>query len=86
MTIRARHSADAPVLEVIDTGVGIPAEEQHRLFERFTPTRRSERGEIQGIGRGLTMVRAVAEAHGGSATLTSTPGAGTTVRITLPAL
>ena len=75
------HCGTELVLAVSDGGRGIPAEEQARLFERFVRTGdRSTRG----AGLGLAIVRAVAEAHGGHASLESSPGAGTVVRIVLP--
>ena len=70
------------VLSVSDGGRGIPAEDQSRLFDRFA---RSGDRRARGTGLGLAIVRAVAEAHGGRATLESTPGIGTVVRIVLPA-
>ncbi|OLC08310.1 MAG: hypothetical protein AUH42_01825 [Gemmatimonadetes bacterium 13_1_40CM_70_11] len=70
---------------VTDTGVGIPAEQLPRVFERFY---RGEpaRHEAQGAGLGLAIARWIADAHGASIDITSTPGAGTTVKVTFPAL
>jgi two-component system OmpR family sensor kinase len=69
------------VLAVSDGGQGIPPEDQARLFERFV---RSGDSSSRGAGLGLAIVRAVAEAHGGRASLESTPGIGTVVRVVLP--
>ena len=69
------------VIAVSDGGRGIPPEEQDRLFDRFA---RSGDRRARGAGLGLAIVRAVAEAHGGRASLESTPGVGTVVRIVLP--
>ncbi len=68
---------------VTDTGVGIPAEQLPRVFERFY---RGEpaRHEAQGAGLGLAIARWIADAHGASIDITSTPGAGTTVRVGFP--
>jgi signal transduction histidine kinase len=63
---------------VRDDGVGIPAELQDRVFEPLFSTR------PEGTGLGLTVARRVAVAHGGDLALESTPGEGTTVRVTLP--
>ncbi|SDN44956.1 Signal transduction histidine kinase [Geodermatophilus siccatus] len=69
---------------VSDTGPGVPEEEQARVFERFargaSGARRSD-----GAGLGLSVVRAIAVAHGGRAVLDSVPGRGTTVSLVLPA-
>ena len=75
------HCGDQLVLAVSDGGRGIAPEDQVRLFERFA---RSGDGDVRGAGLGLAIVRAVAEAHGGTATLESNPGIGTVVRMILP--
>jgi two-component system OmpR family sensor kinase len=78
------RSGGQAVIEVEDTGPGMEPEQVARMFERFyraDPARARARG---GTGLGLSIVAAVAEAHGGSATAVSEPGAGTTVRVTLP--
>jgi signal transduction histidine kinase len=72
------------VLEIADTGMGIPQAEQERLFERFFRTSNATAQAIQGTGLGLTISKAIAEAHGGRITFTSTEGEGTTFRIELP--
>jgi signal transduction histidine kinase len=70
------------VLSVSDTGVGIPAEDQARVFEKF------ERGDPQlyqsGAGLGLSLVKSLIELHGGRLTIESSPDKGTTVRCHLP--
>lgn len=70
-------------LWVRDTGVGIPVEEQQRIFERFARGPR-ERRNPHGTGLGLAIVRAIAEAHGGRVTVTSRAGDGATFTISLP--
>jgi PAS domain S-box-containing protein len=72
------------VLEIADTGMGIPQAEQERLFERFFRTSNATAQAIQGTGLGLTISKAIAEAHGGRITFTSIEGKGTTFRIELP--
>ena len=67
-----------------DTGMGIPLEEQSRLFQRFFRSTLATEHAIQGTGLGLHIVRSIAEAHHGSADFESTPGVGTTFRILLP--
>lgn len=66
-------------LAVSDNGVGIPAEERERVFEIFYSTRKG------GTGLGLAIVRRIATAHGGTVTLESEAGLGTTFRVELPA-
>ncbi|HVC40769.1 MAG TPA: HAMP domain-containing sensor histidine kinase [Candidatus Saccharimonadales bacterium] len=81
-SITLRASCDgALVLSVADTGKGIPAADHEAVFQRFVHTP----GDHPGSGLGLTIVRAIAEAHGGHASLQSAPGAGCTVSIELPA-
>ncbi len=73
-------------IEVRDTGIGIPPEAIHRLFERFyrvDPGRAREEG---GTGLGLAIVKHVAQAHGGRVEVESLPGRGSTFRVRLPAL
>jgi signal transduction histidine kinase len=64
---------------VRDDGEGIPAELLPRVFDRFVKGAQST-----GSGLGLAIVRDIVEAHGGSVAVTSTPGSGTDVRLTLP--
>ena len=71
-------------LTVKDTGMGIPLEEQGRLFQRFFRSTLATEHAIQGTGLGLHIVRSIAEAHHGSADFESTPGVGTTFWILLP--
>jgi hypothetical protein len=72
------------VVEVEDTGIGIPKAEQERLFERFFRSSTATDHAIPGTGLGLAITRAIAEAHGGRITFTSEPGVGTRFRVMLP--
>ena len=72
------------VLEIADTGIGIPADEQDRLFERFYRASTARERSIEGTGLGLVIARAIAEAHGGRIGFESKEGAGTTFRVGLP--
>lgn len=78
----ARAGTFAEVI-VADTGIGIPAEDLPRIWERLFRGNRS-RSE-RGLGLGLSFVRAIVAAHGGSTFVESRQGAGTTVRLLLPA-
>jgi two-component system OmpR family sensor kinase len=78
-----RLTPDPLTIEVIDEGPGMSPDDAARAFERF---HRSEDGDgTTGAGLGLPIVAAIAAAHGGRAELLSSPGRGTTVRVTLPA-
>jgi signal transduction histidine kinase/CHASE3 domain sensor protein len=72
-------------LQVTDTGIGIPPEEQSRLFTRFFRSSTSQQYAIKGTGLGLAIVKSVVESHGGNVGVTSEPGRGTTVTVELPA-
>jgi signal transduction histidine kinase len=70
------------VFSVRDDGVGIPKEQQSRIFERFES--RSQGGKHRGAGLGLSLVKSLVELHGGSMTLDSEPGRGTLVTVRFP--
>jgi signal transduction histidine kinase len=72
------------ILEVADTGVGIPSDQLERIFERFYQIDGSTTRRYGGTGLGLALVKEVVEAHGGQVTVTSTLGQGSTFRVTLP--
>ena len=72
------------MLEVADTGIGIPKGEQDRLFQRFFRSSTATEQAIPGTGLGLVISRAIVEAHGGTIGVTSQAGAGTCFRVELP--
>ena len=79
--LKAARAGDAITLEVSDDGAGFPAGFDHRAFERFS---RGDEGRTGGgAGLGLAIVSAIAEAHGGTAAVTSNGDPQTTVRLTL---
>ena len=85
------EDARQAVLEVCDTGPGIAEKDLPHIFERFFTTRGVPNGSAEpserkqkGTGLGLALVKAVAEAHGGSVSARSTAGGGTTFRVVLP--
>jgi PAS domain S-box-containing protein len=82
--LRAYERAGCAVIEVADTGIGIAEADRGRLFERFYRTEQARRQAIQGTGLGLTIVKAITEAHGGSIDVESEVGRGTTFRVELP--
>jgi signal transduction histidine kinase len=81
----AAHSGDTVDITVFDTGIGIPAAEADRVFEPFyrVPSATTQRGQPSS-GLGLALVKGLVEAQGGSVTLDSTEGVGTTFTVTLP--
>jgi len=85
-TVVVRTCVDSghAVLEVEDDGVGIPVDEQARLFQRFFRSSTATTHAVQGAGLGLAISKAIAEAHGGSVALRSQPGEGTCIRVELP--
>lgn len=72
------------VVSVTDTGEGIPAEALSRIFERFYRADSSRQSSTGGSGLGLAIVRAIIEAHGGTAWVENVPGAGARISFTLP--
>jgi PAS domain S-box-containing protein len=86
VTVRVAPGGSEAVLEVADSGMGIPAEEQAQLFERFFRSTNARRAAVPGTGLGLVIVRAIADAHGGTVELESAEGVGTTFTIRLPAV
>ncbi len=69
-----------------DDGLGIGAEDQAKIFERFYRVRRPETDSIEGTGLGLAIVKSLVEAHDGKIDLKSVLGEGSTFRVTLPIL
>ena len=70
-----------PICQVKDTGIGIPAEHQSRVFERFYRVDKSHSRQTGGTGLGLAIVKHVADVHHASLRLDSAPGAGTTITV-----
>jgi signal transduction histidine kinase len=84
--VRAEAVEGHIILHVSDTGVGIPPEAQARIFERFYRAHQNHPGleQVSGSGLGLSLVKAVSDAHGGRVWLESVAGQGTTFHIALP--
>jgi signal transduction histidine kinase len=82
VTISTGPSGTDAVLEVTDTGTGIPADELPRIFDRFWRGRQASR--TSGSGIGLAVAAELTRAHGGQLTATSQPGQGTRMTLTLP--
>ena len=71
-------------VEVADTGIGIPPEDQSRVFERFYRVDKSHSKASGGTGLGLSIVKHAVQYHGGRIEMHSTPGQGTRIRVTFP--
>jgi signal transduction histidine kinase len=82
--VQLSSDVDEAVIEVIDTGIGIPPNEQERLFERFFRTTAANTNAIQGSGLGLSIAKEITNAHGGTIGLDNSGSEGTTFRLTLP--
>jgi signal transduction histidine kinase len=84
VSVVAREDDGWVVLEVQDTGIGIPLEDQERLFQKFYRVRSADTHGIQGTGLGLAIVRSILEAYGGQITVASFPRLGSTFTVRLP--
>lgn len=82
--VSGRRDGDHVVVQVSDTGIGVPAEEQPRLFERFYRVQTPETEGIKGTGLGLAIVKSVIEKHRGRVWVESIPGQGSTFAFLLP--
>ena len=83
VNVRLAVENGSAVLEVADTGIGIPPEEQSRVFERFYRVDKARSRQMGGTGLGLSIVKHVALAHGGSVSLKSASGRGSAFRVQL---
>ena len=73
-------------IRVIDQGAGIPPEEQNRVFDAFFRGKRAVQDQVHGTGLGLHLVKKIVEAHGGTVSLESELGAGSTFIVRIPAV
>jgi signal transduction histidine kinase len=84
IAVRTREEPEAVVLEVSDTGVGIPDEELPRVFERFHRVAGTTGRTYEGTGIGLSLVKELVELHGGLVDVESKVPGGTTFRVRIP--
>lgn len=82
--VDVRSSGDDIVVIVSDTGIGVPADSIDRIFERFYRADKSHSRKIGGTGLGLSIVKHGVSLHGGSITVKSSEGSGTTFTMALP--
>ena len=86
VAVRLTSGDGEAIVEVADTGIGVPAAEQEHLGTRFFRSSTAQRQSIPGTGLGLSIVRAIAESHEGELTFESVEGEGTTFRLRVPLL
>jgi PAS domain S-box-containing protein len=84
ITMRLWQEGEQVVLEVSDTGVGIPADQLERIFERFYQVDGSIKRRYGGVGLGLALVKEITETYGGRVTVKSQVGKGSTFIVALP--
>ena len=84
ITVRLGETGEQVQLTVLDTGVGIPAHELPKVFERFHRVEVSRGRTEQGSGIGLALVRELVKLHGGTVSVDSTPGKGSLFTVSLP--
>jgi signal transduction histidine kinase len=82
--LRLRKSGRLAVIQVIDRGVGIAAQERKKIFEKFYRVPSAENDRLPGTGLGLSLVKHIVAAHGGRVEVESAPGKGSTFSIFLP--
>ena len=84
ITVGLDERADSVILRVSDTGIGIAPADQGRLFEKFYRVKRRDTLDIKGSGLGLSIVKSIAEWHGGRVWVDSQLGQGSTFYMALP--
>jgi signal transduction histidine kinase len=84
VSIMGRTDDGHVIVEVSDGGEGIPPDQAERIFERFARVDEGRTRGSGGTGLGLAMVKAIIEAHGGSVSVESAPGLGSTFRMRIP--
>ena len=81
VTLEADMTASEVLISVRDSGLGIPAEDQPYVFDKFYRVKSAEHQQVSGTGLGLSIVKAIVEQHGGTIEVASTQGAVFTVRL-----
>ncbi len=84
VTVSTRRAGDRVRIEVADTGIGIPLEDQAKIFDRFFRSSSAAHLAVPGTGLGLAITKMIIEGHGGEIEVSSTPGEGTRFTLTLP--
>jgi two-component system, OmpR family, sensor kinase len=84
VTVSVEKVETFAVVSVADTGIGVLEEDNQKVFQRFFRSAEARSGTQGGSGLGLSIVKSIAEGHGGKVELTSVPGQGSTFRVYLP--
>lgn len=84
VTVAGRVDEESVIVEISDTGIGIPEDELPYIFDDFYRVKRDETRGISGTGLGLPIAKRIVELHHGTITIRSKPGEGTTFTVTLP--
>jgi PAS domain S-box-containing protein len=84
LRLLAGENGDGPVIEVSDTGIGIPEAELDMLFNRFFRAAHAREAAVPGSGLGLSIAKAIAELHGARISASSVYGSGSTFRVEFP--
>ena len=84
ITVEAGYHLTTAKIRVTDNGIGIPAKDMPRLFERFYRVDKARSRKSGGTGLGLAIAKEIIDAHGGNIQIESEHGIGTTVTIELP--
>jgi len=84
VSLRVRHEGAYAILDVTDTGIGIPASALPHVFKRFFRVDGSRSREQGGAGLGLSIVKSICTAHGAVLEVSSAPGRGSTFRVKQP--
>ncbi len=82
--VKVARNGDSAMLEVKDSGVGIPGEALPHIFERFYRVDKARSRAVGGTGLGLAIVKSISAAHGGEITVESSEGSGSCFRVRLP--
>jgi two-component system phosphate regulon sensor histidine kinase PhoR len=82
--ISAEDREDCVFVQITDTGIGIPTEDQSRIFDEFYRATNARRTERDGTGLGLSIVKYIVDRHGGEIQVQSKEGSGTTFTLRLP--
>ncbi|MGM1047367.1 MAG: sensor histidine kinase [Bacillota bacterium] len=84
INVSIQYDINNVTVRISDTGIGIPLEDQKRIFERFFKADRSHSRKVDGSGMGLAIVKQIVSLHQGNIRVESEPGEGTTFIVTLP--
>ncbi|MHC4369321.1 MAG: sensor histidine kinase, partial [Planctomycetota bacterium] len=82
--VSAEHNEKSVLVTISDTGIGIPKEEQGKIFDEFYRATNAKRTERDGTGLGLSIVKYIVERHGGQISVESEQGRGTAFKLSLP--